>query len=107
MCHMSGPTLTFCPVFPEGFLREARIEVRRKTAPYQSVQRYQLALLLHQEPYVPHEEAGQRVGLSGCQVRRWRKRWATGDFSVADASGRGRKPVFSPAGPRAGQGGGL
>ena len=104
---MSGPTPTFCPVFPEGFLREAHIEVRRKTTPYQAVQRYQLVLLLHQEPHVPHEEAGQRVGLSGCQVRRWRKRWAAGDFSVADVSGRGRKPVFSPAGPRAGQGSSL
>jgi hypothetical protein len=62
---MAGPTPTFCPVFPEDFLREARGAVRRKTAPYQSGQRYQLALLLHQEPYVPHEEAGQRVGVSG------------------------------------------
>jgi len=104
---MSGPTPTFCPVFPEDFLREARIAVQCKTAPYQSVQRYQLALLLHREPYVPHEEAGQRVGLSGCQVRRWRKRWTAGDFSVVDASGRGRKPVFSPAGPRASQGSDL
>ena len=101
---MSGPTPTFCPVFPEGFLREARIEVRRKTTPYPSVQRYQLVLLRHQEPHVPHEEAGQRVGLSGCQVRRWRKRWAAGDLSVADVSGRGRQPVFSPPGPRAGPG---
>jgi hypothetical protein len=107
MRHMSGPTPTFCPVFPEDFLREARGAVRRKTALYQSIQRYQLALLLHQEPYVPHEEAGQRVGLSGAQVRRWRKRWAAGDFSVADASGRGRKPVFSPSGPGAGQGSDL
>jgi hypothetical protein len=104
MRPMAGPTPTFCPVFPEDFLREARGAVRRKTAPYQSGQRYQLALLLHQEPYVPHEEAGQRVGLSGVQVRRWRKRWAAGDFSVADASGRGRKPVFSPSGAGAGQG---
>ena len=93
---MSGPTPTFCPVFPEEFLREARVAVRRKTALYQSVQRYQLALLLHQEPYVPHEVAGQRVGLSGAQVRRWRKRWAAGDFSVADASGRCRSPFFPP-----------
>ena len=104
---MSGPTPTFCPVFPDDFLREARGAVRRKTAPYQSVQRYQLALLLHQAPDVPHEEAGQRVGLSGAQVRRWRKRWAAGDLSVVDASGRGRKPIFSPSGPGAGQGSDL
>ncbi len=104
---MPGLVPTFCPVFPEDFLREAGVEVRRKTAPYQSVQRYQLALLLHQEPDLPHEAAGQRVGLSGGQVRRWRKRWATGNFSVVDAAGRGRPPVFSPSGPCGRQGDGL
>src|SRR5712664_320454 len=36
-------------------------------------------------------EAGHHVGLSGCQVRRWRKRWAAGEFSGADKMGRGRK----------------
>jgi len=93
---MSGPVPTFCPVFPEDFLQQARIEVRRKTASYQSVQRFQLALLLHEMPHVGHEEAGQRVGLSGRQVRRWRMRWAAGDFTVTDASGRGPKADFSP-----------
>ena len=82
--------------FLRTFCGKPACEVRRKTAPHQSVQRYQLALLLHQEPHVPHEAAGQRVGLSGCQVRRWRKRWATGDFSVADATGRGARPFFPP-----------
>src|SRR6266446_35288 len=93
---MPGPASTFCPVFPEDFLRQAHVEVRRKTASHQSVQRFQLALLLHEAPQLGHEEAGQRVGLSGRQVRRWRQRWATGDFAVTDASGRGRKAVFSP-----------
>jgi len=93
---MPGPASTFCPVFPEDFLRQAYVEVRRKTASHQSVQRFQLALLLHEAPHLGHEEAGQRIGLSGRQVRRWRQRWATGDFAVTDASGRGRKAVFSP-----------
>ena len=79
---MPGPAPRLCPVFPGDFLRQARLELRRKTVSHQSVQRYQLALLLHQEPHVPHEEAGRHVGLSGCQVRRWRKRWAAGDCSV-------------------------
>ena len=104
---MPGPIPTFCPVFPEDFIRQAHIAVRRKTASHQAVQRYQLALLLHQEPHVPHEEVGQRVDFSGSQVRRWRKRWTAGDFSVADTSGRGRQPTFSPAGSRTGQGGCL
>ena len=83
------------PRLPRDFLREARVAVRRKTALYQSVQRYQLALLLHQEPYVPHEVAGQRVGLSGLRSDVG-ARWAAGDFSVADASGRGARPFFPP-----------
>ena len=104
---MPGPAPTFCPLFPEDLLQQARVAVRCKTAAHQLVQRYQLALLLHEEPHVGHEEAGQRVGLSGCQVRRWRKRWAAGDFSVVDKSGRGRKAFFPPTGPCAGQGHGL
>src|SRR5262245_35051641 len=96
MRRMSGPVPVFCPVFPEDFLQQARIEVRRKTASYQAVQRLQLALLLHERPPVGHEEAGQRVGLSGRQVRRWRRRWAAGDFTVTDASGRGPKADLSP-----------
>jgi hypothetical protein len=93
---MSGPVPMCCPVFPEDFLPQAHAAVRCKTAAHQSVQRYHLALLLHEEPHVAHDEAGQRVGLSGCQVRRWRKPWAAGDFSVVDKSGRGRKAFFSP-----------
>ena len=100
---MPGLAPTFCPVFPEDFLRQARVEVRRKTASHQSVQRYQLALLLHEDSRLGHKVAGQCVGLSGRQVQRW----AAGDFSVADGSGRGRKAHFSPAGPGTGQGGGL
>ena len=101
---MPGLVPLFCPVFPEDFLQQACVEVRRKTAPHHVVQRFQLALLLYEEPQVGHEEAGRCVGLSGRQVQRWRKRWTAGDFSVADMSGRGRKVVFSPSGPRAGQG---
>src|SRR6266478_916765 len=31
-------------------------------------------------------------------VRRWRRRWALGHFSLEDKPGRGRKPDFSPSG---------
>jgi hypothetical protein len=94
---MPGPPPTHCPNFPEEFLQQARLEVSRKTALYRSVQRSQLVLLLHQYPHIEHEEVGQYVGLSGDQVRRWRRRWAKGDFSMDDASGRGRKADFSPS----------
>ena len=99
---MPGSEPSCQPAFPEDFLRQARREVRHRTAPHQSIQRFRLALLMHQDPCVRHEEAGQRVGLSGRQVRRWRQRWAAGDFSVVDVLGRGRKAAFSPSGARAG-----
>jgi hypothetical protein len=77
-------------------LQQARRQVRRRTVAFQNVQRFRLALLLHDDPSLDNEEAGRRVGLSGRQVRRWRQRWAAGDFSVADLPGRGRQHVFSP-----------
>jgi hypothetical protein len=101
---MPGPLSAFCPAFPADFLAEARATLRRKTAPQRAAQRCRLALLLHENPHLPHEEAGRRVGLSGRQVLRWRQRWDAGDFSVADTPGRGRKATFPPPGPSAGQG---
>jgi hypothetical protein len=101
---MPGPLSAFCPQFPDDFLAEARATLRRKTAPQQSAQRCRLVLLLHEDPHLAQQEAGRRVGLSGRQVLRWRRRWAAGDFSVADAPGRGRKAAFSPPGPGGGQG---
>ena len=99
---MSGPYPLSCPAFPDDFLQRARWEVRCRTAPYQAVQRSQLALLLHDNPSLAHDEAGRRVGLSGRQVRRWRQRWAAGNFSLADAPGRGCQAGFSPPGSRRG-----
>ncbi len=94
---MPGPAPIYCPKFPEEFLQQARYRVGRKTAPYRTVQRYQLVLLLENNPRIDNKEAGLGVGLSADQVRRWRKRWCSGDFSVEDLGGRGRKAVFSPA----------
>ena len=100
---MSGPRSAFCPRFPEDFVVDAQVTVRRKTAPQQLVQRCRLVLLLHDNPHLGQEEAGRQVGLSGRQVLRWRQRWAAGDFSVADIAGRGRKAAFSPLGAGRGQ----
>jgi hypothetical protein len=85
----------------------ARAEARRKTASHRSVQRSQLALLVHEHPDWDQERLGRCVGLSGRQVHRWRKRWAAGDFSLEDDAGRGRKADFSPSGSRPAQGSGL
>ena len=104
---MAGPEPIFRPTFPQEFLEEARAEVRRKTASHRSVQRSQLALLVHEHPDWDQERLGRQVGLSRRQVHRWRKRWSAGDFSLEDGVGRGRKADFSPSGPRFGQGSGL
>ncbi len=98
---MPGPRPASC-TFPEEFLQEARDTVRRRTATVQAVRRFRLVLLLHEEPTLANEAAAQRLGLSARQVQRWRQRWSAGDFSITDRSGRGRKPAFSPAGPRSG-----
>ena len=71
---MAGPVPIFCPTFPQEFLEEARAEVRRKTASQRSVQRSQLALLVDEHPDWDQERLGRRMGLSGRQVHRWRKR---------------------------------
>jgi hypothetical protein len=103
---MRGPKPASC-TFPEDFLQVARDTVRRRTASVQTVQRFRLILLLHEEPTLANDAAAQRVGLSARQVQRWRQRWAGGDFSIADRAGRGRKPAFSPAGPGFGAGAGV
>ena len=94
---MPGPVPARC-TFPEDFVQDALDTVGRRTAAVQVVQRYRLALLLHELPSLRNDEAADMVGLSPRQVQRWRSRWASGDFSIDDQSGRGRKPAFSPSG---------
>jgi len=94
---MPGPSPAPC-TFPDDFVQVALDTVRRRTVTVQVVQRFRLALLLHGEPGMKNDKAAKEVGLSARQVQRWRSRWATGDFSIEDQAGRGRKPVFSPSG---------
>jgi hypothetical protein len=98
---MPGPSPACC-TFPEAFLQEARTIVRQRTARLQDVQRFRLALLLHDRPDISSEAASKMVNLSARQVQRWRSRWARGDYSIDDLEGRGRKASFSPPGPRPG-----
>jgi hypothetical protein len=88
--------------FPDDFVQDALDTVRRRTAAVQVVQRYYLVLLLHEQPNLRNEDAAEAVGLSPRQVQRWRRRWASGDFSIDDLHGRGCKPAFSPSGSSAG-----
>ena len=103
---MPGPQPTRCN-FPDDFVQEALDTVRRRTAAVQVVQRFRLALLLHQQPSIRNEDAAAEVGLSLRQVQPWRRRWVAGDFSIEDHPGRGRKPAFSLAGPSVDPGHGL
>ena len=94
---MPGPRPALC-TFPDDFVQEALDSVRRRTVAVQVVQRFRLVLLLREQPDLRNEDAATAVGLSVRQVRRWRSRWAAGDFSIEDLPGRGRKPAFSPSG---------
>jgi hypothetical protein len=99
---MRGPLPSYRPAFPTTFLEQAAQIVHQRTVQYQLRQRATLVLLLHQQPLVSNIEAAARVQLPLRSVQRWRRRWATGDFSWEDEAGRGRKADFSPSGPRAG-----
>ena len=101
---MRGPLPSHRPGFPSTFLEEAETIARQRTVPYQLRQRASLVLLLSHQSLVSNIEAAKQVQLHPCAVQRWRRRWAQGDFSLADKPGRGRKADFSPSGPRAGQG---
>ena len=95
---MASPKPTPC-TFSDEFLQVARRVVRQRTAAVQTVQRFRLALFLHEQPTLGNAAAAQAIGFSARQVQRWRQRWSAGDCSVADREGRGRKAAFSPTGP--------
>jgi len=78
---MPGPKPALC-TFPDDFLQVALDTVSRRTVAIQTVQRFSLVLLLHEQPSLGNEEAAEAVGLSARQVQRWRSRWVAGDFSI-------------------------
>jgi hypothetical protein len=55
-----------------------------------------LVVLLHESPAISNVAAGVSVELHPNSVRLWRHHWASGDFSLADQAGRGRKPAIPP-----------
>jgi transposase len=93
---MPGPLPHYRPRFSEEFLAEARRLAAARTAAAHRKQRACMALLLHEHPTLSNVEVGARLDLHPNCVRRWRQRWAAGQFTLEDAPGRGRKPVFSP-----------
>ena len=102
-----GPAPTYRPQFPAGFVEHARNIVAQRSVAHDLHQRAALALLLHEKPFVSSVAAARQVQLHPGSIVRWRRRWAQGDFSLADREGRGRKPHFSPSGPRRRQSAGV
>jgi hypothetical protein len=100
---MPGPAPNFQPTFPSEFVSEAEEVVCQRTAAYRRWQRAMLVLLLHEDPKMSNVDAGAAIGLSDQAVRMWRRRWDSGDFSLEDKPGRGRKPGFSPLGTVVGE----
>ena len=91
---MRGPDPKYRPEFPGDFVREAKRICRTPTAEHRRWQRAKLVVLLDDNPKASCPELGEEVGLDKTSVRRWKKRWANGDFSLEDRPGRGRKPKF-------------
>ena len=104
---MPGPSPHHQPCFPAEFLIRARLLLRQRTAKAHLRQRALLVLLLHRRPELSSVAAAAEVGLHPNSVRLWRQRWAKGLFDLEDRPGRGRKPSFSPSGPRPGHRPGL
>jgi transposase-like protein len=95
---MAGPPPLYRPTFPDEFLAEARRLTAARTAASHLRQRAELVLLLHESPAITNVAAAARIDLHPNSIRLWRQRWAQGNFTLEDAPGRGRKPVFSPPG---------
>jgi transposase len=93
---MPGPSPRYQPTFPDEFLAEARRLAVARTGASHFRQRAQMVLLLYEHPTVSNVEIAARLDLHPNCVRRWRQRWAAGQFTLEDAPGRGRKPLFSP-----------
>lgn len=91
---MRGPDPKYQPDFPNEFVSQAESICRQPTAERRQWQRARMVVLLHRSPEMSCPEIGQEVGLDKTSVRRWKKRWANGDFSLSDREGRGRKPTF-------------
>lgn len=93
---MPGPPPLYRPTFPDEFLAEARRLFHARTAASHFRQRACLVLLLHESSAISNVAAAARLDLHPSSIRRWRQRWATGQFTFEDEPGRGRKPDFSP-----------
>jgi len=86
----------FNPTFTEEEIQKAREICRRRNAPHVQVRRAQLAIFLHAHPGAFSSEAASALGMHEQTVRKWRKRWTQGGFSLEDEPRSGRPRRFSP-----------
>jgi hypothetical protein len=92
---MAGPSPVYRPTCTAADLALCQRTVRQHSAPQAHVYRARLALL-HAQPAMNNEAAGQALGKHANWVRYWRRSWAREGFRLTDRPGRGRKPAFSP-----------
>ena len=95
-----GPPPLHRPSFPDEFLAEARRLFLARTAASHLRQRARLVLLLHESPTLSNAAAAARLDLHPNSIRRWRQRWAGGQFTLEDDSGPGPQAGLFP--PRQG-----
>lgn len=91
---MRGPDPHYQPDFPAEFVQQAQQFSQKQAIEHRTWQRATMVVILDENPRRSSPEIAQEVGMSTNSVRRWKKRWASGDFSLEDREGRGRKPKF-------------
>src|SRR5262249_16390172 len=100
---MRGRKPSFTLQLSPAHLQELERWLRSTTLQQGLARRARVLLLLHQGHTL--KAAAQTAGLTVRNARKWARRYlAQGLPGLADQSGRGRKPVFSPrGGPAPGQ----
>jgi transposase len=93
---MPLPKPHYQPQFTPEQLEHARQVVSQHTAPQREVRRARLTLALAEHPTLSHGEIGALVDLDDETVYKWRRRWATQEWSLQDAPRPGRPGSFSP-----------
>jgi hypothetical protein len=94
---MRGRKPSFVIQLPLAHRQELERWLRSTNLKQGLARRARLLLLLHQGH--TFQEAARTAGLSVRNARKWAQRYRTqGLAGLADLTGRGRKPVFSPLG---------